>query len=169
MHEAPLILTLVLDDATQAFFDRARERWFPVKLNFIKAHVTMFHHLPGERLEAVKDHLATVCSGQGLAGATVTGLRSLGRGVAYSVSAPEIETLRAQLAAHWRDHLTAQGQQRLRPHGTVQHKVSPSEARALLARLSREFAPLSATATGLALWRYCGGPWENEAVMPFAG
>jgi 2'-5' RNA ligase len=169
LDSAPLILTLLLDDASQAFFDRAREQWFPSKLNFIRAHVTMFHHLPGERLMSVKEQLAVECVQQGSVGVSVTGLRSLGRGVAYTLHAPEMEVLRSRLAAPWREQLTAQDRQPWRPHVTVQNKVSPSEARDLLARLSSEFVPFSATARGLALWRYRGGPWESEAVLPFAG
>jgi hypothetical protein len=52
---------------------------------------------------------------------------------------------------------------------TVQNKVTPAEARDLLGRLSRDFTPFSVTETGLAVWRYCGGPWESEAVVPFSG
>jgi hypothetical protein len=166
---APLILTLVLDEASQAFFDCAREQWFPAKLNFIGAHVTMFHHLPGDMLAAIRDHLAAVCAAQATAGVAVTGLRSLGRGVAYALSAADLEALRSRLAAEWRDDLTTQDRQGWRPHVTVQNKVASPVARDLLERLSLEFVPFEARATGLALWRYRGGPWELEAVMPFSG
>ena len=169
MAEAPLILTLVLDDASQAFFERARERWFPAKLNLIPAHLTLFHHLPGAQSVLVRAHLAAACSRQAPVGVAVTGLRSLGRGVAYTLSSREIEALRPRLAAPWKDHLTAQDRQAWRPHVTVQNKVSPVESRALFERLSSEFVPFSATAMGVALWRYRGGPWESEAVVPFAG
>ncbi len=168
MDHAPLILTVVLDDASQAFFDRARERWFPAPLNFIGAHVTMFHHLPGDRLQSIREHLVLLCAAQGPAGVDVTGLRSLGRGVAYALSMPEIELLRSRLADLWRDDLTAQDRQRWRPHVTVQNKEPPAVARDLLTRLSGSFVPFRATATGLALWRYRGGPWDSEAVVPFA-
>jgi 2'-5' RNA ligase len=164
---APLILTLVLDHSSQAFFDRQRERWFPAKLNFIPAHVTMFHHLPGERSVSVREHLELLCAGQTSAEVAVTGLRSLGRGVAYDVRAPEMEVLRSRIAGRWRDHLTAQDQRPWQPHVTVQNKVSPAEAKDLLGQLARDFIPFTATATGIAIWRYCGGPWESDAVVPF--
>jgi 2'-5' RNA ligase len=166
-HSAPLILTLVLDDSSQAFFNRQRERWFPANINFIQAHVTLFHHLPGAQLASVREHLEMVCAGQTPADVAVTGVRSLGRGVAYTVGAPEIEVLRSRIVARWQDHLTTQDQQRWRPHVTVQNKVSPAEARDLLERLARDFVPFRATAKGVAIWRYCGGPWESEAVVLF--
>ena len=169
LDEAPLILTLVLDDASQAFFDRARERWFPPHLNFIGAHVTMFHHLPGAQLVSIRDHLAPICAGHAPATVTVIGVRSLGRGVAYSLCAPEIDGLRSRLAAQWRDDLTAQDRHGWRPHVTVQNKVPPAEARNLLERLSRELIPFSATARGVALWRYLGGPWKEEGMLLFEG
>jgi 2'-5' RNA ligase len=165
---APLILTLMLDDASQALFDRARARWFPPAINLIGAHVTMFHHLPGAQLVRIEGHVRRVCESQIPVRVSVTGLRSLGRGVAYTLRATEIEQLRSRLAAHWREDLTPQDRQGWRPHVTVQNKVSPAAAADLLARLSQDFSPFSVTATGLALWRYCGGPWESEALIPFA-
>ncbi len=50
---APLILTLAFDESTFARFDGERRRHFPEKLNFIPAHATLFHHLPGERERGV--------------------------------------------------------------------------------------------------------------------
>ena len=44
----PLILTLALDDLSFARFDALRREHFPPTLNRIPAHVTLFHHLPGE-------------------------------------------------------------------------------------------------------------------------
>ena len=163
----PLILTLTLDDTAQAFFDQARTLWFPPERNFIQAHITIFHHLPGEHLPSIKTHLAALATAHPPTPIAITGLRSLGRGVAYTLSAPKIETLRQNLATLWHTHLTAQDRQAWRPHITVQNKVSPAEAQRLLATLTAAFAPFLATATGLALWHYRGGPWENEAIMPF--
>jgi hypothetical protein len=84
---APLILTLMLDDASQALFDRARARWFPPAINLIGAHVTMFHHLPGAQLVRIEGHVRRVCESQIPVRVSVTGLRSLGRGVAYTLRA----------------------------------------------------------------------------------
>ncbi|WP_204248378.1 hypothetical protein [Hymenobacter sp. PAMC 26628] len=44
---APLILTLALDTDSQAYFDELRRQHFPAKINYLAAHVTLFHHLPG--------------------------------------------------------------------------------------------------------------------------
>ena len=166
---APLILTLTLNDTAQAFFDHARALWFPPERNFIPAHISIFHHLPGEHLAPIRTHLATIATAHPPTTVAITGLRSLGRGVAYTVSAPEIETLRKNLATLWHADLIPQDRQPWRPHITVQNKVSPAEAQRLHARLTLDFAPFLATATGLALWHYRGGPWESAAILPFAG
>ena len=98
---------------------------------------------------------------------TVDGLRSLGRGVAYSLASPALLQLRAGLARHWHDHLTPQDRQGWRPHVTVQNKASPEDAAALLAAMRAEFSPFTVRAEGLLLWRYLGGPWELEGRFLF--
>jgi len=165
----PLILTLALDPASQGFFERERQRWFPPSRNLIPAHVTLFHHLPGDELPRVQDDLARRCAAEKATAFTVDGLRSLGRGVAYTVHAPAVAAFRARLAAEWQAGLTAQDRQGWRPHVTVQNKVDPAETRALHARLLRDFAPFDGMATGVTLWRYLDGPWAVEGDFAFTG
>ncbi|GAB5376119.1 MAG: hypothetical protein AcusKO_25810 [Acuticoccus sp.] len=64
--------------------------------------------------------------------------------------------------------LTRQDREKFRPHITVQNKVSPQEAHATLDHLAATFTPFSATAEGLQLWWYRGGPWQPLAAVPFA-
>lgn len=162
----PLILTLALDADGFVRLDALRRAHFPAHRNLIPAHVTLFHALPGEEEGAVLADL----SAEPMAPATVrvASLMSLGRGVALRLDAPEVGTLRARLAARWAGWLSPQDRQGWRPHVTVQNKVAPEEARATLAHLQATFAPWEATATGLLLWRYRGGPWERAAFVPFA-
>lgn len=75
--------------------------------------------------------------------------------------------LRQTLAREWRDDLTAQDSARIAPHVTIQNKVAPREASALLRELSAGFVPFEARAEGLLLWRYLDGPWERVARVPF--
>jgi hypothetical protein len=63
--------------------------------------------------------------------------------------------------------LSAQDSQGWRPHVTVQNKVSPSEARALLGTLEVKFRKQPLGIAGLGLHRYLGGPWERMAIYPF--
>lgn len=158
--EVPLILTLALDAESQAFFNKLRQQHFPPARNFLAAHVTLFHHLPGAQHAAIADSLTAVAAEQALLPLAVTGLRFLGRGVAYTLENRTLQTLHKHLQTHWQPYLTPQDQQKLSPHVTVQNKVDPATARALHAKLSADFQPFEATGTGLQLWAYRGGPWE---------
>lgn len=162
-----LILTLKLDARSFAHFDGLRREHFPAPLNHLSAHLTLFHHLPGEERLALETDLHALAPPAPLA-LEVTGLRLLGRGVAYELVSPPLVALRAELARRWAHGLTPQDRQGLRPHVTLQNKVTPEEARALKARLSASFTPFTAWGEGWLLWRYLGGPWALETEIPFA-
>lgn len=166
MSEA-LILTLRLDERSFARLDAERRAHFPPERNFIPAHLTLFHDLRGEAEVAAT--LSGICARTPPLPLRVTGLRSLGRGVAYEVEGGGLTRLRRGLAEAWQDRLTPQDRQGWRPHVTVQNKVAPEAARALLADLQARFQPWDARAEGLLLWRYRGGPWEAAGEFPFTG
>lgn len=166
---APLILTLALDADSQAYFDELRRQHFPPKINYLAAHVTLFHHLPGEDEAVLKDELAAAGRALGPLPVQVASLRSLGRGVAFNLENTELRALHRRLQTAWAPRLTPQDQQKLQPHVTVQNKVDPAAARQLLAELQADFQPFAATGTGLKLWAYRGGPWELRAEFAFAG
>ena len=163
---SPLIVTLLLEDAAQQRFDRLRATHFPSERNWLAAHVTLFHALPGGLLTEVREVLRTAAARPPFPVA-VTGVRFLGRGVALDLDAPELSTLRSSVAAAFAAQLTPQDRQWSRPHVTVQNKVEPAVARALHADLSAAFVPETVTARGLGLWHYRGGPWEADAEFPF--
>ena len=85
---------------------------------------------------------------------------SLGRGVAYRIESDDLEDRRAYLADLWTGLLTPQDCASWRPHVTIQNKVEPAEARALLDDLKRDFRPRVLGIIGFASWWYRGGPWE---------
>lgn len=169
MSNAPLILSLGLHADDQARFERLRTLHFPADRNLIPAHVTLFHHLPGLEFEAVQRTLENQCATLPPFVVTATGLRFLGRGVAYSLEAPELTRLRANLARQWHDWLTPQDRQGYRPHVTIQNKAAPEAARLLQQNLQAAFAPFTVRAEALLLWRYLGGPWEALGRYAFAG
>lgn len=132
----------------------------------LAAHITLFHALPAAAADLVRADVADVARYAPFE-VEVAGVRSLGRGVAYELRSPELDALRAELAGRWQEHLSRQDAQGFRAHVTVQNKVSPEAARALLARLREGFAPGTARAEGLDLWRYAGGPWEPDGGAAF--
>ena len=128
---APLILTLALDASSTARFEALRQEHFPPERNLVPAHLTLFHHLPGDRLADIVAETTAACRERAAFPIEATGLRFLGRGVAYTVESAELTTLRASLARAWAPWLTPQDRQPFRPHVTVQNKAAPAEARAL--------------------------------------
>lgn len=93
----------------------------------------------------------------------------LGGGVAFRVVSPDLDRIRRELAEDFLGLLSAQDSGGWRPHVTIQNKVPPKEARALIARLERDFRPRPLAISGLGLHRYVGGPWESLAAYSFRG
>lgn len=162
----PLILTLRLDAASRARFDALRRAHFPPARNHLSAHVTLFHALPADHAGTLHADVADAARRPPF-DVEVAGLRSLGRGVAYVLRSPALDALRAALAARWAPWLTRQDAQRFSAHVTVQNKVEPAVARALLDQLTAGFRPGTARAEGLDLWRYDGGPWVADGGAAF--
>lgn len=169
MVDAPLILTLKMDEASFRRLDDLRRDHFPPARNLIPAHLTLFHHLPGDAMDSVAATLAGVTAGQPAFSLRTSGPRFLGRGVAFAFDTPDLGDLRKRLAAGWSAWLTPQDRQGFRPHVTIQNKVPANEARALFDRLGAAFQPFDVRAEGLLLWRYLGGPWEAAGEFPFLG
>lgn len=164
----PLVVTLQLEQSAQAHFDALRLRHFPTHRNHLAAHVTLFHAVPGEHEQQVRLDLRRLADTTAY-GVRVRRVRSLGGGVAYDLVADELSAQHRELARCWQPWLTRQDARPLSAHVTVQNKVSAEQARSLLAELAAGFTPYDVRATGLALWRYAGGPWEALASWDFGG
>lgn len=164
---APIVLTVALDTKSQQFFDTLRQQHFPKERSFLSAHLTLFHHLPGGSYDAIRAQVATLAASEALLPIAVTGVRFMGRGVAYTLENHRLRALYKRVHSQWRAELTPQDQQRLNPHITVQNKVDAAVARELHRELAQDFQPFQATGTGLQLWAYRGGPWEALELFPF--
>lgn len=166
---APYILTLKLDRVAFELLNQWRQQYFPPARNFLPAHVTLFHALPGEQGGKIRQVLSPLCSDSSPLPLSCPTLRFLGRGVAVEVECPELVMLRRRLAAAWQPWLSNQDRQGYRPHVTIQNKVGPNEARHLYERLMTTWKPFSGWGEGLLLWRYLGGPWELVDEFHFQG
>ena len=159
------IVSLALDPESSAWFEAQRQRYYPTALNRIPAHLSLFHSLPGEG--SIRHALEGAARNTSTFPLRVTAVRSMGRGVMYTLESPELIRLHEALVAEFRTYLTPQDKQPLRPHVVVQNKVEPSEAKTLLADLLRDFSPRRAQAVGLDWWEYLGGPWRLLERLPF--
>lgn len=163
----PLIVTARLDRVSQTYFNGLREQHFPPERNYLPAHLTMFHALPGDAIENVSVLLTHLAESTPSPHATVSGLRSLGNGVAFTICSPGLERIRREIAAAFEGKLTRQDSQRWSPHITVQNKVSRESAAGLMAKLQGTVQPWTVSVEALDLWRYDGGPWEIVRGFPF--
>ena len=159
----PLILTAALDAVSGRVFQDLRDRYFPPRLNIVPAHLSLFHHLPGEAQADILDVLRA--EGGSTLPFTAAGLRFLGRGVAVEILCPQLAEARKALESRWAAWLTPQDRQGFRAHVTVQNKVSPAEARTTMEHLSGRVVDLAGTVVGLDLWHYRGGPWERAGEV----
>ena len=164
---APLILTLKLDAESFAFFDALRQKNFPAERNFLKAHVTMFHHLPGVQKAKIEADLREVSAQHKSFELRFPKPRFLGRGTAFEIKSGELNDLREELKKRWNEWLTNQDRQKFKPHITVQNKVAPEIARSFFDEISAAQSPRNGAGIGLQLWHYLGGPWKLAEEFSF--
>lgn len=165
--DAPLILTLELDAPSAQFFNQLRQTHFPPERNFLAAHVTLFHALPGENQDEIGEVLAEIGAQTSPFTLKFPDLMFLGRGVAAKIESPELLALHRQLQSGWKFDLSPQDAQKLRPHITFQNKVAPAVARKLFEEMSQNWQILEGQGIGLALCHYRGGPWELAQKFDF--
>jgi hypothetical protein len=161
-----LIVTAEIAAGDFSWLEGLRRAHFPPERNFVPAHLTMFHALPPSAEPEVRSRLADAVRRR-VPRATIEGLMNLGGGVAYRIVSPDLDFVRNELAEGFHGLLSAQDSGGWRPHITIQNKVAPKVARALLEKMQREFSPRPLGIAGLALHRYLDGPWEALARYPF--
>jgi len=163
-----LIVTAGIAPRDLAWLDQLRRAHYPPERNRLPAHLTMFHALPPSAEAEVRSTLARLSS-RAPPRATIEGLTDLDGGVAFRVVSPDLDAIRRGLSDHFHGLLGAQDAGGWRPHITIQNKVPPKVARALMTALERDFRPRPIGISGLGLHRYLGGPWDTLAAYSFRG
>ncbi|WP_430242625.1 2'-5' RNA ligase family protein [Neorhizobium sp. DAR64861/K0K2] len=164
----PLILTARIAQADKAPFDLLRKTHFPPDRNFLDAHLTMFHRLPGEYTDGIVEHLRQVTEAGSSIKAEVSGVRHLGAGVAFTIDSAALQDVRARLKEAFLPWLGPQDMQKWQPHITIQNKVSKDRADRLYQELRATFQPHTIEIKGVDLWKYLDGPWQHETSAIFA-
>nr|WP_279614683.1 2'-5' RNA ligase family protein [Sphingomicrobium astaxanthinifaciens] len=155
--------------ADHARLTAERTAHFPPERNHLDAHLTMFHALPPSCEAEASALLAGLARMHRPPRARLAGLMSLGRGVAYRVESEELARLRTAIAERFHGLLSAQDAGGWRAHVTIQNKVAPREAKALLAAKQAGFNPRPLAIAGLALHYYMDGPWGPLGRWSFSG
>ncbi len=165
----PIIMTAQMGKAEFAWANSLRKRYYPPDRNMVDAHITLFHHLPPQALDEIKASIIALTSNLPKPDAKLSGLIHLGNGVAYQLHAPELLSLRMELADRFAGLLVAQDQQTPRLHITVQNKVNSKEAQSLFDQLSAEFEPRPFAIRGIGLHYYVDGLWQDIGAWSFRG
>ena len=168
MSADPLIVSALFGPRDFTWLDGLRRAHYPPDRNRLPAHLTLFHHLPPSLGSELKRRLGEVVRAPRPA-AEAAGLINLGRGVAIRIEAPTLEGIRADLADAFSGLLMPQDTAAWRPHVTIQNKVAPEDARALLKQLEREFRRRPVAVEGLAVSAYRDGDWDLVSRHPFRG
>lgn len=162
----PMIVTLALEKEAQAYFTDLRNRHFPAHSNYLEAHLTLFHKLPSDEPELLT--LLQAFSPAGPLPLWVNGLVYWKGGVAFTLVSEPLLQLHRQLQQAFDPWLIRRDREPLRPHITIQNKVTAFKAQQLYEALRADFRPFEIRATGFATWLYLGGPLKRLAAYPFA-
>ncbi|MEP6673555.1 MAG: 2'-5' RNA ligase family protein [Ferruginibacter sp.] len=161
----PLIVTLQLEKPAADFFSLQRKTYFPAHINYLDAHLTLFHVLPsGETI--IKKTIESICQRNEF-NLEVTGIKNIGNGVAYNIESQELSAMHLNMQKEFDSFLTGKDRGKLWPHITIQNKVTAFKALTLYQKLSSEFKPFSVKATGISTWKYLDGPWEHVEDFSF--
>lgn len=163
-----MILTARIEERDLTPFDLLRQQHFPPERNFLRAHLTMFHRLPGEYINKIVESVRSASVGKRSISVQVSGVRHLGAGVAFSIESAELNLIRDRLRNDFVQWLGSQDMRNWQPHITIQNKVSQIEANRLHRELTDRFHRHDINIVGLDLWTYLGGPWAREASVLFA-
>jgi hypothetical protein len=167
MKNAPIILTATMAAADQSWANKLRLEHYPAARNHVDAHITLFHHLPPSAYAELKARIAILVKDYPAPIAHIDSIINLGSGVAFHLESPELMAVRAYLADIFYNLLMPQDRAEPRLHITIQNKVKPIKARALIAELERSFIQRPLSITGLSAFYYEGGPWSPIATWNF--
>lgn len=165
MAKKALIVTLKLDEQAKAYFNMMRQQHYPKHFNYTDAHLTLFHTLPAGNPEVIQAIEAS--AGKKQVCLTVTGLQNTGKGVSFSISSPELIGLHVHMQQYLSGWIKGKDNQLLKPHITIQHKVTAFRAARLFELLQAGFSPFDCTGIGISTYYYDNGPWIHAGDLLF--
>jgi hypothetical protein len=163
-----LIVTAELGPEDFAWLDGLRRRHYPPERNRVPAHLTLLRTLPPSA-EPELARLLRSAAARPAPPAFIAGTMDLGGGVAFRIASDQLELLRDELADRLHGLLTPQDSAGWSAHVTIQNKVEPQVARALIQALGSDHLQRPLHIAGLALHRYVTGQWETLRRYAFRG
>ncbi|KAI5361953.1 hypothetical protein Slin15195_G056020 [Septoria linicola] len=176
-EEDVYIVTLLTDKPLHERMTDLRKKYFPKKINKLAAHLTLYHALPGSKLNShVIPSLLEVTKRTPPFRVEATEPFRMKKGFAISVSTQnggrQAKQIHGNLQSQWTGEgwLSDQDAGGCRVHYTLMNKVDDElEVQNALDELKTFWKGDSGTAEGLALWRYDRGFWRWERKFAFKG
>lgn len=165
MQDAPIIVTLQIDVQSHDYFTKLRNEYFPRQINFLEAHLSLFHHLPSH--EALIQQVLQDCSKRPSFNIDVISVKNIGNGAAFIIASPELQSMHKSMQQSFQAFLIPQDKQKLWPHITIQNKVDSITAKRTTELLNQDFNPFTTQAIGLIEWYYLSGLWEKKTQYLF--
>ncbi|KAK6068328.1 hypothetical protein SCUP515_09614 [Seiridium cupressi] len=161
------ILSLLTDAKHHTDMSALRRKWFPEKLLKVDAHITLFHALPGSRLEDIKGDIGNVASREERFEVRVgrNGVFRMGKGVGVEMdrnSLERVRSLREGLRSAWQAEgqdgegwLSEQDARKgWKGHYTVMNKENDRDRiEECYTGLKEDWSGSKGVVTGLSLWR----------------
>lgn len=158
------ILTAKLDEKSQKLLNSLRKEHFPAHLNYLDAHLTLFHqfpvfdfcdpffkdHLPKQKIEVVFDQVYFT-----------------GKGFAIEVQSSELSSIRTKLKTEVFQKLSVQDATDRRLHVTVSNKANPELAKKQFSEFQKDWSSFRGEIHGIEVWKYLNGPWAFVRGYPF--
>jgi TRAP-type mannitol/chloroaromatic compound transport system substrate-binding protein len=160
-----LIITLLLDEASQMFFDKQRKLYFPTYANFTNAHLTLFHKLPTKETQ-VQEILEQICTIDKF-DMKVVRIQNNHNFIAYEISSSALLDIHSTLQIAFTKLLHLKDKEILWPHITIQNKVTEYKAKKTHQKLMETFVPFTITAIGISSWFYTKNNWEKQRDIYF--
>lgn len=117
--EPPLIVTLQLAEKDMQFFNELRKENFPAHINYMDAHLTLFHNLPSN--DPVVTNTLKEFAQMNSFTLRVSMVKHIGNGVVYIVQSSALQRMHLKMQLLFKPWLTRKDAQKLWPHITVQN------------------------------------------------
>lgn len=167
------VLTFLTDTKHHDILTGMRKKYFPPKLNKLDAHLTLFHALPGSKLEdeilpVLQDVAGSTRQFQILAATPFRLRKGIAIGVPKSHGGEDARTVHSKLKCQWQSFLSDQDAGGFAAHYTIMNKVDDGkEVDKAFQDVEEQWKPCGGTAMGLSLWRYERGYWKWQSNFDF--
>ena len=155
-----IILTLLMDEESQSFFDTQRKLYFPAYANFTNAHITLIHCLPN--IETVFKTIDETCKKTKLFSVEINDVFNIKNFNAYKIESKDIQGLHKNLQTQFKHFLSQKDLKPIKPHITIQNKVTDYKAKKTLEIIKENFSPFNATILGISCWYFTKNNWEKK-------